>query len=294
MQADQSYAGSLPEFMDALTFQGRCQVSFQRVPTPQLQAPTDAIVRIDLSGLCGSDLHPYHCREEGLDLGTVMGHEFVGHVVRAGRWVVQKGREGGREGRELAGPCMSAHAITCRWPAAKVGHLKAALPSWLSCCTLHCRLGSGKLQARRPSAQPLHHKLRHLLLLSQSLDCPVRHASSQKQQQRQQQQPTCPVHCKLRRRYTAWLVTRACRLQAPVGCCHSCQMSASESARLLALALSSMPCLQVCLCEDPSVLGTPFYLMQHVKGRIFTDPSLPGMPPAERAAVYQVRRREGQ
>ena len=46
--------------------------------------------------------------------------------------------------------------------------------------------------------------------------------------------------------------------------------------------------MQVCLCEDPSVLGTPFYLMQHVKGRIFTDPRLPGMPPAQRAAVYQV------
>ena len=44
----------------------------------------------------------------------------------------------------------------------------------------------------------------------------------------------------------------------------------------------------MCLCEDPSVLGTPFYLMQHVKGHIFTDPCLPGMPPAERAAVYQV------
>lgn len=46
------------------------------------------------------------------------------------------------------------------------------------------------------------------------------------------------------------------------------------------------PC-QVALCEDPSVLGTPFYLMQHVKGRIFNDPSLPSLPPDQRAAVYQ-------
>jgi len=36
------------------------------------------------------------------------------------------------------------------------------------------------------------------------------------------------------------------------------------------------------------VLGTPFYLMEHVKGRIFNDPSLPSLPPAQRAAVYQV------
>lgn len=35
------------------------------------------------------------------------------------------------------------------------------------------------------------------------------------------------------------------------------------------------------------MLGTPFYLMQHVRGRIFSDPSLPGLPPAQRAAVYE-------
>ena len=74
----------LDEYMDAVTFQGKCAVSFQRVPVPQLQLPGDVVVRIDLCGLCGSDLHPYHCREEGLDVGTVMGHEFVGHVVQAG------------------------------------------------------------------------------------------------------------------------------------------------------------------------------------------------------------------
>lgn len=42
------------------------------------------------------------------------------------------------------------------------------------------------------------------------------------------------------------------------------------------------------LCEDPSVLGTPFYVMEHVKGRIFNDPSLPSLLPDQRAAVYQV------
>lgn len=42
----------------------------------------------------------------------------------------------------------------------------------------------------------------------------------------------------------------------------------------------------IALCEDPTVLGTPFYLMTHVRGRIFDDPSLPELPPAARAAVY--------
>lgn len=40
------------------------------------------------------------------------------------------------------------------------------------------------------------------------------------------------------------------------------------------------------LCEDESVIGTPFYVMDFVKGRIFWDPYLPGMDPSERAALY--------
>jgi aminoglycoside phosphotransferase (APT) family kinase protein len=40
------------------------------------------------------------------------------------------------------------------------------------------------------------------------------------------------------------------------------------------------------LCEDESVAGSVFYLMGYVEGRIFWDPALPGMTPAERAAIY--------
>ncbi len=40
------------------------------------------------------------------------------------------------------------------------------------------------------------------------------------------------------------------------------------------------------LCEDPEVVGTPFYIMDCVHGRVITDPRLPGMSPAERAATY--------
>lgn len=39
-------------------------------------------------------------------------------------------------------------------------------------------------------------------------------------------------------------------------------------------------------CDDASVIGTPFYLMDYVPGRVFVDQSLPGMAPAERAAIY--------
>jgi aminoglycoside phosphotransferase (APT) family kinase protein len=40
------------------------------------------------------------------------------------------------------------------------------------------------------------------------------------------------------------------------------------------------------LCEDPSVIGTMFYVMDYMPGRVFFDPSLPGIAPAERGAMY--------
>jgi len=41
-----------------------------------------------------------------------------------------------------------------------------------------------------------------------------------------------------------------------------------------------------CLCEDETVIGTAFYVMEHVDGRVFWDPSLPGMSPVERGAMF--------
>ena len=40
------------------------------------------------------------------------------------------------------------------------------------------------------------------------------------------------------------------------------------------------------LCEDAGVIGTPFYIMEYVTGRVLTDPRLPDIPPGERAAIY--------
>ncbi len=42
----------------------------------------------------------------------------------------------------------------------------------------------------------------------------------------------------------------------------------------------------LCLCEDPSIIGTPFYVMAHVEGRLFWDPTLPDLSRADRAALY--------
>ena len=70
--------------MHALTFGGIGVIEYSSVKDPVLLQPTDAIVRITLAGICGSDLHVYHGRETGLDHGTIMGHEFVGIIEDAG------------------------------------------------------------------------------------------------------------------------------------------------------------------------------------------------------------------
>ena len=55
------------------------------IPDPVLTSSSDAIIRVEMAGLCGSDLHPFFGRETGLDSNTVMGHEMVGRVVEAGK-----------------------------------------------------------------------------------------------------------------------------------------------------------------------------------------------------------------
>jgi len=81
--------------MHALTFGGKEIIEYNTVKDPELLDPSDAIVRITIAGICGSDLHVYHGRETGLDHGTVMGHEFTGVVEEAGS-DVKKFKSGSR------------------------------------------------------------------------------------------------------------------------------------------------------------------------------------------------------
>ena len=54
-----------------------------------------------------------------------------------------------------------------------------------------------------------------------------------------------------------------------------------------ALAATDVPVPRMhALCEDESVIGTAFYVMDFLEGRIFRDPQLPGVAPADRAAIY--------
>lgn len=77
-------SGSMP-VMRAITFESPLHVSVTTVADPDIVAPGDAIVRVERTAICGSDLHVYHGRETGLDAGTILGHEFLGEVVARGR-----------------------------------------------------------------------------------------------------------------------------------------------------------------------------------------------------------------
>ena len=69
--------------MRAVTFQAPGVVSVEERPEPELLDPEDAIVRIDATGVCGSDLHIFHGRVP-IEPGFTIGHEYVGTVLAAG------------------------------------------------------------------------------------------------------------------------------------------------------------------------------------------------------------------
>src|SRR4051794_28229032 len=72
--------------MRAVTFQAPGGVRLEEKPEPELAAPDDALVRVEASGICGSDLHIYHGRVP-VERGFTIGHEFVGMVLDVGEQV---------------------------------------------------------------------------------------------------------------------------------------------------------------------------------------------------------------
>jgi 2-desacetyl-2-hydroxyethyl bacteriochlorophyllide A dehydrogenase len=74
--------------MHAVTYHGPGQIAVEEHPDPEPLAADDAVVKVETSGVCGSDLHIYHGRVV-IEDGFIIGHEFVGTVVTAGDGVTQ-------------------------------------------------------------------------------------------------------------------------------------------------------------------------------------------------------------
>jgi len=74
--------------MKALVYNGPRDVSVRNVPDPTIEQPTDVLIRITSTNICGSDLHMYEGRTD-LEQGRVIGHENLGEIVEVGRAVTR-------------------------------------------------------------------------------------------------------------------------------------------------------------------------------------------------------------
>jgi threonine dehydrogenase-like Zn-dependent dehydrogenase len=71
--------------MKAICWYGKGDVRVKNVPDPKIINPHDAIIRITLTAICGSDLHLYNRFIPTMEKGDILGHEFMGEVVEVGK-----------------------------------------------------------------------------------------------------------------------------------------------------------------------------------------------------------------
>ena len=75
--------------MKAVTWQGTHDMQVTEVPDPRIEEPTDVIIRVTSTGLCGSDLHLYETLAAFMEPGDVVGHEPMGIVEEVGSAVTE-------------------------------------------------------------------------------------------------------------------------------------------------------------------------------------------------------------
>ncbi|MGN5236117.1 MULTISPECIES: alcohol dehydrogenase catalytic domain-containing protein [unclassified Rhodococcus (in: high G+C Gram-positive bacteria)] len=75
--------------MKAVTWQGRRHVSVDTVPDPRIEEPTDAVIKVTTTNLCGSDLHLYEVLGAFMTPGDILGHEPMGIVEEVGSAVTK-------------------------------------------------------------------------------------------------------------------------------------------------------------------------------------------------------------
>ncbi len=72
--------------MRAVTFQAPGEVRVEERPDPEITSPDEAVIRVEATGVCGSDLHLYHGTIQ-IEPGFTLGHEYVGTVLEVGEGV---------------------------------------------------------------------------------------------------------------------------------------------------------------------------------------------------------------
>jgi len=70
--------------MKACCWYGKNDVRVETVPDPKIKNPRDAIIKVNLTAICGSDLHLLHGAVPTMESGDILGHEFMGEVMEVG------------------------------------------------------------------------------------------------------------------------------------------------------------------------------------------------------------------
>jgi threonine dehydrogenase-like Zn-dependent dehydrogenase len=112
--------------MKAVTYWDVGDFRLTDVPIPELTGPGDALVRITLGAICGSDLHIYHGRHP-IEQGAIIGHEFVGVVEKTGSQV---------------GAVKAGDRVVAPFYAA-CGHCRQCREGWWSQCLEKATFGHG-------------------------------------------------------------------------------------------------------------------------------------------------------
>lgn len=90
----------MPETMRAVMLRAPYRVEVTEVPKPHITEPTDILVRVERTAICGTDLHPYEGRLE-IEPDVILGHEFLGTVEEVGDAVTQIA-----EGNRIVSSCV--------------------------------------------------------------------------------------------------------------------------------------------------------------------------------------------
>ena len=136
--------------MKAVTWHGKRDVRVDTVPDPSIQEPTDAIVRITSTGICGSDLHLYEVLGPFMGEGDILGHEPMGIVEEVGSEVthIAEGRPRGDPVQHLLRPLLH---VRPRPAVAVRDHPGHATRAWAPRCSA-TRSSTARSPAARPSS----------------------------------------------------------------------------------------------------------------------------------------------
>lgn len=115
--------------MKAVTFEGPFQVEVKELPDPKIQEPTDAIIKVTTSAICGSDLHVYNGRLPIPLRGWIIGHEYIGTIQELGPAV---------SGFQVGDRVVGAFAASC-------GDCFYCQRGWSSVCLKQLTFGFGQL-----------------------------------------------------------------------------------------------------------------------------------------------------